>query len=106
MMGILVGFASASTMHRTCGGSLGFIQQQRGVEMERYGDDRDTGVTAYEVGGDFIRLRFRDGKQYLYDDVHPGPQHIAQMKVLAKSGRGLTTYVNQYVRGDYRRREL
>jgi hypothetical protein len=69
--------------------------------MKPYGDDK-TGVTGYELTDNGIILRFKDGELYLYDDVKPGKRHIEQMKQLAKIGKGLSTYVNQYVRDNYR----
>jgi len=60
------------------------------------------GVSAYETGDDFIRLRFgKERKAYLYNYSKPGKKHVDKMKKLAISGTGLTTYVNQYVRDNY-----
>ncbi|HTE47357.1 MAG TPA: hypothetical protein VK636_19050 [Gemmatimonadaceae bacterium] len=70
--------------------------------MQRYGaGDQDSGVVAYEMGSDFIRLRFRDGSEYLYDCTTPGSEHVEKMKALAAAGRGLTTYINQHVRKSF-----
>jgi hypothetical protein len=71
--------------------------------MKPYGDDR-TGVTGYELTDNGIILRFKDGELYLYDDVKPGKQNVEQMKRLGERGKGLTTYVNQHVRDNYRRK--
>jgi hypothetical protein len=73
--------------------------------MERYGSGRDTGVVAFEAGPDFIRLEFTDGRVYTYDATAPGADHVEEMKALALRGRGLTTYINQHVRGNYARRD-
>ncbi|MBS1595875.1 MAG: hypothetical protein JST90_16310 [Bacteroidetes bacterium] len=61
----------------------------------------NSGVTAYEAGADYIALQFHDGRVYVYDHTRPGRKHVEQMKQLAQSGRGLTTYLNQYVRDNY-----
>ena len=60
-----------------------------------------SGVVAYRIGRDFIVLKYRDGGIYVYNYNRPGREHVEQMKQLAISGKGLTTYINQYVRGAY-----
>jgi len=62
------------------------------------------GVTGYEILPDSIVLEFNDKDEYLYDYSKPGREHVEQMKILADRGEGLTTYVNQHVRGNYRKK--
>ncbi|HTM67427.1 MAG TPA: hypothetical protein VL093_13955 [Flavipsychrobacter sp.] len=69
--------------------------------MESYGDDK-TGVIGYALTYSGIILRFRNNELYLYDDVKPGKEHVEQMKRLAETGKGLTTYVTKHVRDNYR----
>ena len=65
---------------------------------ERYGDiSGRSGVAEYEIGEDFIRIWFADGRGYEYNSLKPGKEHIDEMKRLALSGRGLTTYINKHV---------
>ena len=66
----------------------------------------DSGVERYEIGSDFIRVRFRDGLTYVYDYATTGAEHVDQMKTLAVTGRGLGTYITQNVRDAYARKEL
>jgi hypothetical protein len=66
--------------------------------------DQDTGVVAYEIGKDSISIKFRDGSVYLYTIKSTGAAAITEMKKLAKKGEGLTTYINQHVRGHYQSR--
>lgn len=74
--------------------------------MKRYGTaGRDTGITAYEILDNSIRVQFVDGSIYVYDAVSPGVNHVERMKALAVAGEGLTTYINQHVRKAYARRE-
>lgn len=74
--------------------------------MQRYRDvDGDSGVAAYQVGGDFIRVQFTDGAVYVYTNGSAGATHIARMKILAASGDGLNAYINRHVRKAYARRE-
>lgn len=65
-----------------------------------------SGVVEYEIGGDFIKLRFASSTTiYVYDHSIPGSFHVGQMKQLAIDGRGLSTYVSQNVKKDYSRIE-
>ncbi|MDB5030971.1 hypothetical protein [Mucilaginibacter sp.] len=68
--------------------------------------NQNTGVVAYETGKDSISIKFRDGSVYLYTNKSAGAQAIAQMKILAKKGEGLTTYINQHVRERYQSKLL
>ena len=61
------------------------------------------GITVYKILPKGIVLKFQNKDLYLYDYLKPGKQHVDQMKILAKEGKGLTTYVNQYVRSNYER---
>jgi hypothetical protein len=74
--------------------------------VERYQHlDADSGVAYYESGTDFIRVQFRNGSTYVYDYTRPGIHHVEHMKELARAGKGLTTYISQFVRASYARRE-
>ncbi len=55
----------------------------------------DSGVVAYAIGSDFIRVRFRNGGIYRYSDASAGKLVIDQMKARAKAGRGLSTFISQ-----------
>ena len=57
-----------------------------------------SGVGVYEIGTDFIRVRFREGSVYLYTRASTGVREIEQMKVLAERGEGLTTFISTKVR--------
>jgi hypothetical protein len=66
--------------------------------MQRYnGADRDSGIDAYEAGANYMRVRFIHGGTYVYTYRSAGRHHIENMKLLAKSGKGLNTYINDYV---------
>ena len=54
-----------------------------------------SGVRAFEIGPDFIIVRFADGGTYLYNHERPGWAKVERMKLLAKQGRGLATYINR-----------
>ena len=65
----------------------------------------ESGIISYETGSDFIRIQFEDKGIYLYTEDSSGAEHIAKMKELAEKGRGLNTYINQHVRGNYEKKE-
>ena len=65
----------------------------------------ESGILAYEIGDDFIRVQFQDKEVYVYTNESTGQEHIDEMKRLAEKGRGLNTYINQHVRKKYDRKE-
>ena len=70
--------------------------------MERYSNrSKQSGVTGYTLGKDFIIIRFADGEVYTYTYKMPGRRHVENMKKLARAGKGLATYINKYVRGNF-----
>jgi hypothetical protein len=74
--------------------------------MERYKDiNGDSGVSAYETGVDFIRVKFKDGSMYLYTSASAGQNNIETMKRLAASGTGLNAFINKNVKKKYARKE-
>lgn len=74
--------------------------------MERYRNlGGDSGVAAYEVGNDFIRVMFSDRSVYLYTDASAGSHNIREMKRLAREGQGLNAFINTTVQKKYARKE-
>lgn len=70
--------------------------------MKRYKNlNNNSGVVAYEIGKENIKIQFRDGSLYNYTYKNPGSKHVEQMKKLAEKGFGLTTYINVYIREKY-----
>ncbi len=61
----------------------------------------NSGIKAYEMLPDAIKIEFSDGNVYLYNHTHTGLREIKIMKALAKKGIGLTTFINQQVRGNF-----
>ncbi|WP_371747392.1 hypothetical protein [Caballeronia sp. Sq4a] len=55
----------------------------------------NSGVSAYEILRDGIRVRFADGRTYLYNYSESGRAHVEQMKRYARAGRGLSSYISQ-----------
>jgi|SRR4249919_1341962 len=54
-------------------------------------------VVAYAVMPEAIAVQFLDGAVYLYSHDCPGRLHVGRMKVLARDGRGLSTYISRHV---------
>ena len=74
--------------------------------MEKYANrNGDSGVAGYEIGADFIRVQFKDGAIYLYNNSNTGAANIEQMKQLAIAGAGLNSFISRYVRKAYARKE-
>lgn len=70
--------------------------------MQRYANrSGHSGVVAYELGAGSITVKFTGGDRYLYTEDSAGAVHIARMRELAESGRGLSTYISQHVRDRY-----
>jgi len=70
--------------------------------MERYRNSGgDSGVAAYEIGSDYIKVQFKDRKTYTYTYSSAGQHHIEKMKTLARRGHGLNSYINNYVKYKY-----
>jgi hypothetical protein len=75
------------------------------MELEKYKDlSGRGGVTGYKIFHEGIIVQFQNRDIYLYDYIKPGKYYIDQMKTLAKNGKGLTTYINQNIRENYRKK--
>lgn len=62
--------------------------------MNAYRDiNGDSGISAYDYGDDWIKVRFKDGKTYEYQGSKIGQAHITAMKALADAGDGLNSYI-------------
>ena len=70
--------------------------------MKRYRNlNGNSGVVAYEIADDAIKVRFNDGITYLYTYDSSGRRAIEKMKTLAQDGQGLSTFISQHVREAY-----
>ncbi|MCY3627715.1 MAG: hypothetical protein OXG88_08755 [Gammaproteobacteria bacterium] len=65
----------------------------------------NSGVDAYEIGDEFIRVQFTSGAIYLYTYVSAGADNIEHMKILAQDGAGLNAFINTTVQNGYEIRE-
>ena len=63
--------------------------------------NQDSGVTAFELGPDWIKVKFVDGPTYTYTYASAGPISVEQMKLLARAGKGLSSFISRHVRDRY-----
>lgn len=61
----------------------------------------DSGVVAYDIGGESITVEFRGGDRYLYTAESAGPANIVVMQRLASEGQGLCTFISKVIRNRY-----
>lgn len=73
--------------------------------MERYRNTGgDSGVYAYEIGVNYIIVQFKGTfRKYRYSFGKAGRNHVEEMKLLARNGSGLNSYINKYVKDLYDR---
>jgi hypothetical protein len=70
--------------------------------VEKYKDlNGNSGISAFEIGRDYIMIEFKDGGRYLYNYSQPGIREVEEMKKYTLKGRELATYINQNVRERY-----
>ena len=68
------------------------------LALRPYGNlAQNSGVSAYAVQPGAILVQFRNGATYRYDATSPGAEHVRRMQQLARSGKGLSTYISRYV---------
>ena len=70
--------------------------------MQRYTNrSGESGVLAYELGHDWIIVKFAEGAVYRYDAERPGAAFVAEMKRLAERGQGLSGYISRAVQKNF-----
>jgi hypothetical protein len=70
--------------------------------MEKYANrSGQSGVSTYEIGPNYIRVRFSSGSVYQYSYRKAGQSHVENMKQLAMQGSGLNSYINTNVKFKY-----
>ena len=73
--------------------------------MERYANlSGNSGVAAYQTGGDYIWVQFTSGAVYEYTYASAGASNIETMKAYALSGSGLCSFIKRYVNKGYSRK--
>lgn len=71
--------------------------------MEKYlNKNPDSGVSHFEIHTDKIIVKFTGTiRIYTYSYGKAGVEHVNKMKILARNGSGLNTYINLHVRKLY-----
>lgn len=70
--------------------------------MERYLNKRgNSPITHFQIEDERIIVWFKGGKSYSYSHRKAGRNHVERMKILARSGSGLSAYITQNVRFNY-----
>jgi hypothetical protein len=70
--------------------------------MQRYRNlSGVSGVVAYEIADEAITVKFTDGGTYVYSYASAGRPNVEQMKLLARAGKGLSTFISQNVQKAY-----
>ncbi len=60
-----------------------------------------SGIQSYEIGEDFIKVKFSDGKIYTYNNAVTGEENIKTMKELAENGSGLNSFITTKIDKKY-----
>lgn len=70
--------------------------------MEKYSNSSgNSGIYGFEIGNDYIRVKFNTGSTYTYSYRKAGSMHVENMKSLARNGAGLNSYINNFVKFKY-----
>jgi hypothetical protein len=73
-----------------------------GLYLNRYKNlGGNSGVTAYEIADDSIKVQFNDGGLYLYNYSKPGMRYVDKMKQLALYGSGLNSLISSEIKKNY-----
>lgn len=61
----------------------------------------NSGVFAYEIEANQIKVQFTDSSVYLYTTSSTSSYNILQMQQLARAGRGLNSFISTKVKKGY-----
>lgn len=80
-------------------------RENRSVLKKYKNKSRISGVAGYEIGNDYIKIKFIGGDDaYVYSYTSAGETNVEIMKSLAQKGIGLSTYISLHVRNDFEKR--
>lgn len=64
--------------------------------MEKYQNlNGHSGIECFAIGPDFITIGFRNGDCRMYTYESAGPEAVERMKELARSGKGLNSFIEK-----------
>jgi len=58
-------------------------------------------IASFEAGPNLIDVHFKGDGTYRYSYAKPGRTHVEYMKILARQGAGLASYISRYVQDSY-----
>jgi hypothetical protein len=64
----------------------------------------NSSVVKYSLGSDNIVVEFKDGARYLYTYSSTTPRLVEHMKLLARKGRGLNSFISRTIKKRYARK--
>lgn len=72
--------------------------------MESYKNlHSNSNIVAFDIGNDCISVKFFGGEIYRYSYKRAGVDKVERMKILARQGFGLNSYIMRFVKYDYER---
>lgn len=70
--------------------------------MERYKNiGGNSGISGYEIYDDSVTVKFTTGAIYVYTYRSADRENIEQMKILAKQGHGLNSFIMKNVKNSF-----
>jgi hypothetical protein len=60
-----------------------------------------SGVHAFDIAATSITVEFIGGDRYRYDYTVPGWAKVERMKLLARAGKGLASYISREIGPNY-----
>jgi hypothetical protein len=68
------------------------------MKMQRYADHGGrSGIVAFELGENYLDVRFASGEVRRYSDRRPGARDVIHMKELALRGEGLAAHIKAHI---------
>ena len=61
----------------------------------------DSSVRAFTIGTDYIDVKFKTGPIYRYSYRSAGRENVERMKLLARAGDGLGSFIQRNVKYNY-----
>lgn len=73
--------------------------------MEKYlNRGGNSGISSFEIGVDYVSIYFNgNSKLYKFSYISAGASHIEVMKILARNGSGLNSYIMKNVKNKFER---
>ena len=76
-----------------------------GAAMQPYANrGGNSSVSGFEIGPHYIIVQFKDGWKYEYTHQSAGVDHVSKMHRLAMAGKGLNSFITDFVRQRYSRK--